>query len=154
MELFNHDVSFQKIIKHIWALAYVPLDQVIPVWETIIQDQVRMGCLQWEEDFGPQLASFFKYVDTTWIGELNLRTKIRKNLAYSHDLWNKFKAVLDGDHRTNDMVEGFNHGFSLLLPSCAMEWSVIERFKVEEAIAEVAYTRQPWGTLARTTTPA
>jgi hypothetical protein len=101
MELFNHDVSFQKIIRNIWALAYVPLDQVIPIWETIIQDQVRMGCLQWEEDFGPQLASFFKYVDTTWIGELNLRTKIRKKLAYSHDLWNKFKAVLDGDHRTN-----------------------------------------------------
>jgi hypothetical protein len=71
MELYNHDVSFQKIIRHIWALAYVPLDQVIPVWETIIQDQVRMGGLQWKEDVGLQLASFFKYVDTTWTGELN-----------------------------------------------------------------------------------
>jgi hypothetical protein len=71
MELYNHDVSFQKIIRHIWALAYVPLDQLISVWETIIQEQVRFGCLQWEEVFGPQLASFFKYVDATWIGELN-----------------------------------------------------------------------------------
>jgi hypothetical protein len=137
MELYKHEVNFQKIIRHIWALAYVPLDQVIPVCETIIQE-VRIGCLQWEDDFGPQLASFFKYVDATWIGELNPRTRIRKNPVYSHDLWNKFKAVLDGDHRTNNIVEGFNHGFSLSLPSRATEWSVIKRFRVEEAMAKVA----------------
>jgi hypothetical protein len=81
MELYNHDAGFQKIIKHIWALAYVPLDQVTSVWETNIQEQVRSGCLQWEEEYGPQLASFFKYVDTTWIGELNPHTKVRKNPA-------------------------------------------------------------------------
>jgi hypothetical protein len=124
MEFYNHDVSFQKIIRHIWTLAYVPLDQVIPVSETIIQDQVMLGCLQWEEESGPQLASFFKYVDVTRIGELNPCTKIRKNPAYSHDLWNKFKAVMDGDHRTNNIMEGFNHGFSLSLPAGATEWSV------------------------------
>jgi hypothetical protein len=65
-----------------------------------------MGCLQWEEDFFLQLASFFKYVDATWTGELNPRTKIRKNPAYSHDLWNKFKVVLDGDYMTNNIMEG------------------------------------------------
>ncbi len=45
-----------------------------------------------------------------WIGELNPHTKIRKYPAYSHDLWNKFKAVMNGDHRANNIMEGFNHG--------------------------------------------
>jgi hypothetical protein len=84
-------------------------------------------------------------VEDTWIGELNPHTRIRKNPAYSHDLWNKYKAVLDGDHRTNNIVEGFNHGFSLSLPSRTTEWSVIERFKVEEAMAKVALYQAAMG---------
>jgi hypothetical protein len=73
-----------------------------------------------------------------WGTQPRPRTRIRKNPAYSHDIWNKFKAVLDSDHRTNNIVKGFNHGFSLSLPSRATEWSVIKRFRVEEAMAKVA----------------
>jgi hypothetical protein len=40
--------------------------------------QVRKDCQVLEEDYGPEIASFFKYVDCTWIGELNPRTKLRK----------------------------------------------------------------------------
>ncbi len=45
---------------------------------------------------------------------------------------------MDGDHRANNIVEGFNHGFSLSLPARATEWSIIERFKAEETMAKVA----------------
>jgi hypothetical protein len=53
MELCNHDADFQKIIRNIWVLVYMPLDQVTSVWETNIPEQVRSGCLQWEEEYGP-----------------------------------------------------------------------------------------------------
>ncbi len=69
--LCNNAVKLQQLIRSIWALAYVPLDMVTTVCETIIQEKVRVGCLDWEEDFGPEMLSFVKYVDSTWIGELN-----------------------------------------------------------------------------------
>jgi hypothetical protein len=77
----------------------------------------------WEEDYGPEIASFFKYVDCTWIGELNPRTKLRKKPTFAHTLWNKFEATLSGDQRTNNMVEGYNHAFRLSLPARATDWT-------------------------------
>jgi hypothetical protein len=52
---------------------------------------------------------------------------------------------MDGDQKTNNLVEGFNHGFSLSLPAHAMDWSVIERFKVEEAMTKVALHQAAMG---------
>ncbi len=60
-------------------MAYIPLDMVTTVCETIIQEKVQVDCLEWEEDFGPEMASFFKYVDSMWIGKLNHCTKLRRN---------------------------------------------------------------------------
>ncbi len=82
------------------------------------------------------MISFFKYVDAMWIGELNPCTKLRKNPAYSHDPWNKHKAILNGDHRTNNIVEGNNHRFSLLHPAETSDWSVIDRIKTEESMTK------------------
>ena len=40
------------------------------------------------------------------------------------------------DMRTNNVVEGYNHAFSLSLPSRATEWTVIDRFKAEESTSK------------------
>jgi hypothetical protein len=41
MKLYNKDSDFQKIIRLIWALAYVSQDMVTTVWEINIQETVR-----------------------------------------------------------------------------------------------------------------
>jgi hypothetical protein len=43
---------------------------------------------------------------------------------------------LDGNHRTNNIVEGNNHRFSLLLPVKTTDWIVIDRFKTEESMTK------------------
>jgi hypothetical protein len=40
MRLYNEDVDFSLLVRYIWALAYVPINMVVPIWETIIQDKV------------------------------------------------------------------------------------------------------------------
>jgi hypothetical protein len=138
MGLYNNDIKLQQLIRSIWALAFIPLDMVITVWETIIQEKVRVGCLDWEEDFGPEIASFVKYVDSTWIGELNHRTKLRKRPSFPHQMWNKYEATLNSDNKTNNLVEGFNNGFKLSLPPKASDWTVIDRFRTEESLSKLS----------------
>jgi hypothetical protein len=38
--LFYKDPSFVVLVRHIWALAFVPLDQIVPIWECLIADLV------------------------------------------------------------------------------------------------------------------
>jgi hypothetical protein len=94
---------------------------------------VRKLCLKLEDDYDSELASFLKYVDGNWIGELNPRTQLRRRPAFAHSLWNKFEATLQGKMRTNNVVEGYNHAFGLSLPSRATDWTVMDRFRTEDA---------------------
>jgi hypothetical protein len=145
MVLYNNDFKLQQLIRSIWALAFVPLDMVITVWVTIIQEKVHVGCLDWEEDYSPEMASFVKYVDSTWIGELNHRIKLRKRPSYLHEMWNKFEATLNGNHKTNNLVEGFNNGFKLSLPPKASDWMVINRFRTEESLSKLSLQKAARG---------
>ncbi len=43
---------------------------------------------------------------------------------------------MGGESRTNNITEGYNNGFSISLPSRAKEWTLTERFKVEESMAK------------------
>jgi hypothetical protein len=61
------------------------------------------------------IKSFLKYVDSNWIGELNLKIKAHKSPAYSSSVWNKHSATMEGKHRTNNLSEGYNRAFALSL---------------------------------------
>ncbi len=105
---------------------------------------MRKICLKLEDDYDSELASFPKYVDSNWIGELNPCAKLRRRPAFAHSLWNKFEATLQGKMRTNNVVEGYNHAFGLSLPSRATDWTVIDRFHTEDAtIKTLGFTRLP-----------
>jgi hypothetical protein len=90
LELYNRDMEFHLLIRYIWALSYVPLVRVVDFWEKFIGERVRAGCKSWEE-FNTGIASFIKYVDSNWIGELHTTTKIRKKPGFPHIMWNKFQ---------------------------------------------------------------
>jgi hypothetical protein len=135
--LYNSDDEFQRLIRHIWALAYVPPDAVVTVWETIIQERLREGLDSWAEDWEDGIKEFIKYVDINWIGERNPRTMVRKRPAYSISMWNKHEATKQGEHRTNNLCEGFNRVFSSSVPANATVWALVDRFKEEECKARV-----------------
>jgi hypothetical protein len=43
LDLYNKDVEFILLIRYIWALAFVPEDMVVKIWETVIGEKVRLG---------------------------------------------------------------------------------------------------------------
>ena len=94
MELYNTDTEFHRLVRYIWALAYVPPEHVVPIWESFIQEKVAAGVSLWKKSHGAEIKSFLKYVDSNWIGELNLKTKARKSPAYSRSVWNKHALQL------------------------------------------------------------
>jgi hypothetical protein len=69
------------------------------------------------------ISAFLKYVDCTWIGELNVRMEIRKPPTFPHILWNKHEATLLNEKKTNNICEGFNHAFDLSLPRTGQLWT-------------------------------
>jgi hypothetical protein len=64
---------------------------------------------------------------------LILGSKLKKKPAFAHTLWKKFEATLSGEQKTNNMVEGYNHAFRLSLPARAANWTVMDRFRTEDA---------------------
>jgi MULE transposase domain len=136
MILYNSNDNFHNLVRYIWALAYVPVDQVIPIWEKFIRARISENFPEWEQDWGDAVKSFVKYIDTNWIGELNPRTKSRKRPGYPTEMWNKYEATLEGQPRTNNNVEAYNRAFSLSVPANATVWSLVDRFLMEESLAK------------------
>jgi hypothetical protein len=90
-------------------------------------------CLKLEDEYDSELASFLKYVDSNWIGELNPRTQLCRRPTFAHSLWNKFEATQQSKMQTNNVVEGYNHAFGLSVPSRATDWTVMDRLRIEDA---------------------
>jgi hypothetical protein len=134
LSLYNSDSEFHRLVRYIWALAYVPDDQVVRVWDSFIQEKIRANLESWNTEWGAGIEQFLKYVQVNWIGELNPRTRIRKKPAYPMAMWNKHMPTRLGFRKTNNMAEGYNHAFGLSVPANATVWALIERFREEESI--------------------
>ena len=81
------------------------------------------------------MAAFLTYVDSTWIGAKNPRTKLRKRPMFAHRMWNKYRATLENTPNTNNPSEGYNMAFNVSLPAQPSEWVLLNRFKTEESIS-------------------
>jgi hypothetical protein len=143
MMVYNNSIKMKQLVRYIWSLAYLPNTEIIRAWESILvkvkdvlYDMEENIFNNTDENFSKELESFIKYMDSTWIGERNPRTMLWKKPAYPHEQWSKYEELLGGESRTNNITEGYNNGFSIFLPSRATEWTLIERFKVEESMAK------------------
>jgi hypothetical protein len=145
--LYNNDIQFSMLIRYIWALSCVPPDMIQAAWTTVIQEKVRQAAPTWEKDYEKQLATFLKYIDRTWIGELNTRTQVRKKPLFPVTMWNKYQPILDGDALTNNVVEGYNNAFCLSLPARPTDWHLMERFQKEEAMTKASLQQAAMGNL-------
>ena len=144
-ELFNEDQLFQCLVRNIWALAYVPEDDVIRAWSTFIKEKLVEGLKTWGEEWETMIIVYIKYIDVNWIGELNHRTQVRKRPAYPIAMWNKHVATKQGEHKTNNLCEGYNRAFSISVPDNATVWAIVDLFKAEEATAKQSIIRAARG---------
>ena len=96
---YNGDPDFAIKVRRILALAFLPVDEVVHNFETLIEDQ----------EYGV-LDSLILYFEDCFIGRLrgNRRLDSRFPLA----LWNQYERVLNKLPRSNNAVEGWHNSFN------------------------------------------
>jgi hypothetical protein len=91
-----------------------------------------------DEDYSEDLKLIIKHEDTTWIGQRNIRTSLRKKPSYPHELWNKVAELHSSQARTNNFSRGYNNSFCISLPSGETEWVLTDCFKMEESLRKTS----------------
>ena len=98
---YQNDPEFAVLLRHIPALAFVPIQHLIEAFETL------------EEVMPDEMLPLLDYFERTYIGR-RLRTR-RRDPPYSHDFWNVHVRVSNGDARTNNKVEGHHNLINKML---------------------------------------
>ena len=110
IELYNKDAEFQTCLALLYGLTYVPIDNVVQVFEEVVAPAFE-ECLPGEDDEGvdgKNIEKFMEYVEKYYVGCFNIITKSRRDPVFPLLMWNSVPAVLDDEPLTNNSVESWN----------------------------------------------
>ncbi|MCP3664589.1 MAG: transposase [Gammaproteobacteria bacterium] len=121
---YGHDNDFASKVRQIVALAFVPKDDVLRVFDDLMDQEY------WGVEFDPLL----NYFENSFIGRPFGRGGRRRAPAFPLDLWNVHDRTKEGHGRTNNLVEAFNKRFSMAMGSAHPSiWKFIDVLKSEFA---------------------
>ena len=125
MNKYQSDADFKMRIKKLAALAFIPLEDVVSVYEELADT--------FEDDEVPVLT----YFERTWIGNVIGRRGRRSTPHFPLKMWNVVGRHQQGSTCTNNAIEAFNHKFNSLL-SCHHPslWTLIKSLRREQALTE------------------
>lgn len=87
--LYTSNESLQELIRYIWGLSLVPIDQIVPIWEDFIRIKYEeMSDSDAFEGEGEAVDEWIGYFERTYVGALNWRTGNQKKPLYPHEVWN------------------------------------------------------------------
>ena len=76
----NKDVGVQTFNRLLWALSYVPQEDVLKVYEEEVLPRMVVGEDDEEDDspadYNKKMDAYLEYFETTWLGKKNRRTGI------------------------------------------------------------------------------
>ena len=96
-------MSFVSAIKSLVALAFVPVNDAVHAYETLVSTNFFVA----NEEFFEEMLQYF---ERTWIGEKK-RNHRRTAPLFPIDMWNSYQYVIDDLPRTNNAVEGWHNAF-------------------------------------------
>ncbi len=123
--LYSENANFAQQIRSLPALALLPIPDVIPTFEEL-KAQLPMEC-----------APVLNYFEGNYIGVKSRLSRPRKAPQFDIPLWNVNNNTIQGQHRTNNVVEGWNNRFSSLL-SCSHPnfWKFLQGLKKEQSFVD------------------
>ena len=143
----NQCVDIQQFLRLLWALCYVPKEEVLSVYLDHVLPKMPEVDEEVDEnqeeaaEYGEALEKFMDYFELTWVGKVNKRTNLRGKPKFALDLWNKFDAAESGrDDLTNNNSEAQNSVQKMLLPMSPNIWAVLRSIKDEESLAHAKFT--------------
>ena len=127
---YNDDPDFALQIKMLAALAFVPPNDVIRVFDDLVESEF-FDCNQ------RILKPLIDYFLDNWIGMLQTRRR-RRDPTFAITLWNCYYAVIDGLPKTNNALEGWHRAFSSLLSAHHPTiWKFINAIQQEQSLNEL-----------------
>lgn len=128
---YTRDKTFALEIKKLSALAFVPLKDVIPAYEYLLETPF----------FNQQiLEAFLTYFKVTWIGAIYRGNK-RRDPMFAITIWNQSSNIAKGLNKTNNAVKGFHNGFNHLIGAaqCAHPtiWKLIDASKKQQSLIDL-----------------
>ena len=131
---YNESRAFQNLTALMYSLAFVPVDDIVPLWQQIVEPEMY----KMQDDINEEMDAYIDYFHDTYIGK-NLRNGRRGRPLFAYALWNKYQDVIDEVPATNNRVEAWNGAWNKSQQSSASLWTVIDGFKREDGLA-----RQKW----------
>ena len=140
---YNADTHLQYVIDLIHALMFVPYDQIVNVYEKVVEPLVNKTITALENGegiddhefhipskydnvhFPVQLTDYFTYLENFYIGAMNRSGKRRKP-AYPPDVWSKYNAVLAGRYRTSNSAENWHAQIQSSINKLASIWKFVD----------------------------
>ena len=122
MQKYKDDTDFRIRVKKLAALAFIPVADVIPAFESLstlfLQDEL------------PLLA----YFEKTWIGTPVGATR-RLTPDFPIQMWNTLERSAAGSTRTTNAWEAYHHAFNALI-SCQHPsvWKFLDSLKNQQAL--------------------
>ncbi|KAF0708394.1 Uncharacterized protein FWK35_00036338 [Aphis craccivora] len=128
--IYAEDAEFSLQIRHLCALAFVPINNTIQYFEDLVESNYYVE----NENI---LSPIIKYFEDTWIGRPNHRNG-RRPPMFSINMWNCYEPVKQDLPRTNNSVEGWHHAFNAALGANHVSiWKFIRFLKQEQVLQEV-----------------
>ncbi|CAF1103796.1 unnamed protein product [Rotaria sp. Silwood1] len=123
--LYSENEDFAQQIRCLPALAFLPITDVIPTFEQI------------KSQFPAEGEPVLTYFEENYIGVKTRLSRPRKAPKFDIELWNVNTNTLHGQHRTNNVVEGWNNRFSSLL-NCSHPnfWKFLKGLKKEQSYVD------------------
>lgn len=120
---YDTDSKFAQKIRLLCALAFLPAEKVVDVFEEMLEKQV----------IPDEAQDIVNYFEDVWVGRPDRRNKRRQPL-FKVDIWNCYSNVTMDLPKTNNKMEGWHNSFSSLL-SCShpVIWKFIDTIKMEQA---------------------
>jgi hypothetical protein len=127
---YINDPNLAMQIKMLAALAFIPPNDVIKVFDDLVENVFF--------DSNQQLLKpLIDYFLDNWIGMLHTRRR-RRDPTFAISLWNCFSSVIDGIPKTNNAVEGWHNAFSSLLSAGHPTiWKFINIIQKEQSLNEL-----------------
>ena len=122
MQKYKDDTDFRIRVKKLSALAFIPVADVIPAFESLsthfLQDEL------------PLLA----YFEKTWIGTPVGATR-RLTPDFPIQMWNALERSTAGSTRTTNALEAYHHAFNALI-SCQhlSVWKFLDSLRNQQAL--------------------
>ena len=137
--MVNQDSDMQNWCRTVWALCFVPEEEVLKVWTDVIHKSAPFvtklidpdydGSLLQEEviQWNTALDNYIKYLEYTWIGCVSPKTAKRGSGLYKIHIWNKYKEIKGGEvDLTSNRSEAYNSAMKISSRMKPNNWCILK----------------------------